>query len=403
MDKMPPCPTEAVDASHLVVLRYGELFLKGANRGRFEKHLQDNVKRSLAAVQQVKISRGQGRLFVRHGDDGGGGRAIDRLRRVFGLSSLSPAWEIDADLDAIQRRALELVLAHLEQTKRPRSFRIRTRRSDKRFPHNSMEINTQVGSAVVDATGLAVDLTAPELEVGIEIGPQLSFVFLERIPGAGGLPVGTSGRVSLLLSGGIDSPVAGHLMQKRGCVLHPIYFHSFPYTGDRTRAKVVDLAAALRPAQARMTLQVVPFTEIQTAIRDACPIDLAVVLYRRMMMRISSALAKRNGCAALATGENLGQVASQTLDNLACIEQCARLPVLRPLLTYDKTETITLARAIGTYELSIAPYEDSCSLFVPKHPATRAKPAAASRAEEALEIEALVAAAVDSTEQVDVS
>jgi thiamine biosynthesis protein ThiI len=403
MDKMPPCPAEAVDAPHLIVLRYGELFLKGANRGRFEKHLQDNVRRSLRGVEGLKLSRGQGRLYVRHGDDGGAERAIDRLRRVFGLSSLSPAWEVDADLDAIQRKTLELVLAYLERAQRPGSFRIRTRRSDKQFPHNSMKINTQVGGAVVEATGLAVNLTAPELEVGIEVGPQLSFVFLERMLGAGGLPVGTSGRVGLLLSGGIDSPVAGHLMQKRGCVLHPIYFHSFPYTGDRTLAKVTDLAAALRPAQARMTLQVVPFTEIQTAIRDACPTDLAVVLYRRMMMRIGSALAQRAGCAALATGENLGQVASQTLDNLACIEQCAQLPVLRPLLTYDKVETIALARAIDTYDLSIAPYEDSCSLFVPKHPATRAKPEAAARAEEALEVEALVAAAVDATEQVDVA
>jgi thiamine biosynthesis protein ThiI len=191
-------------------------------------------------------------------------------------------------------------------------------------------------------------------------------------------------------------------MQKRGCVLHPIYFHSFPYTGDRTRAKVMDLAAVLRPAQARMSLQVVPFTKVQTAIRDHCPTDLAVVLYRRMMMRISTALAERAGCAALATGENLGQVASQTLDNLACIEQCAGLPVLRPLLTYDKAETIALARTIDTYELSIAPYEDCCSLFVPKHPATRAKPEAAARAEEALDLEDLVTAAVEGTESVEV-
>jgi thiamine biosynthesis protein ThiI len=211
-----------------------------------------------------------------------------------------------------------------------------------------------------------------------------------------------SGQVGLLLSGGIDSPVAGHLMQKRGSVLHPFYFHSFPYTGERTRAKVAQLAGVLRRAQEAMALNVIPFTEVQIAIRDNCPRELAVVLYRRMMMRIASRLAQQRRCVALATGENLGQVASQTLENLACIEQAADLPVLRPLLTYDKAETIELARRIGTYELSIAPYDDCCSLFVPKHPATKAKPTAAAAAEQALDLPALVDQAVEGVERVEV-
>jgi thiamine biosynthesis protein ThiI len=183
-------------------------------------------------------------------------------------------------------------------------------------------------------------------------------------------------------------------------VLHPIYFHSFPYTGVRTRDKVIQLAERLRPAQAGLTLHVVPFTTAQEAVRDRCPAELAVVLYRRMMLRIASAIASSRGCPALATGENLGQVASQTLENMACIEQSASLPVLRPLLAYDKVETIALARQIGTYELSIAPYEDCCSLFVPKHPATRARLREVLRAEEALDVEALVAAAIEGTERV---
>lgn len=389
---------EGSTTDQLIVLRYGELFLKGANRGRFEQILIDNVWRALAGIDQVAITRGQGRLFVRC-DPEGSDRALARLRWVFGLSSLSPAWEVEQEIGALCRLARELVRRQIE-TRRPRSFRVRARRSDKQFPHSSVEINTRVGAAIVEETDLPVDLTGPELVLGVEIGPRSSFIFIDRIAGAGGLPVGASGRVALLLSGGIDSPVAGHLMQKRGCTLHPIYFHSFPYTGDRTRAKVIQLAERLRPAQAELTLRVVPFTAVQTAIRDRCPRELAVVLYRRMMMRIAARIGAGAGCPALATGENLGQVASQTLENLATIEQAASLPVLRPLLTYDKAETIALARLIGTYELSIAPYEDCCSLFVPRHPSTRASRASVERAEGALEIAALVDAAVEQTEEV---
>jgi len=226
-----------------------------------------------------------------------------------------------------------------------------------------------------------------------------SFVFVERVTGAGGLPVGASGDVALLLSGGIDSPVAGHLMQKRGCVLHPIHFHSFPYTGERSRDKVVQLARALAPAQERLELQVAPFTEVQLAIRNSCPGEMAVVLYRRMMMRIASILAKARGCVALATGENLGQVASQTLENLACIELAATLPVLRPLLAFDKAETVELAKRVGTYEISIQPYEDCCALFVPKHPLTRAEEGPVAEAEQRIDVEALVQDAVARTER----
>jgi len=380
------------------VLRYGELFLKGANRGRFESVLLENLRHALRDLSEAKLIKGQGRVFV--DCPGEVEQATGRLRRVFGLSSLSPAEEVPQDVEAMGRVAGEQVQRALKLGP-VRSFRIKTKRSDKNFPLPSPEISRQVGQAVVDATGLAVDLGHAELTVGVEVGPLRSFVFTQRLPGAGGLPVGVSGKVALLLSGGIDSPVAGHLLQKRGCRLDAVYFHSFPYTGERTKAKVQQLAGVLAPAQQRLQLHVVPFTGIQKAIRDGAPPEMAVILYRRSMMRIASAIARQRGCPALATGENLGQVASQTLENLVCIQGEADRPVLRPLVAFDKAETIALARDIGSYEISIQPYEDCCSLFVPKHPVTRGKLANVVRAEGGVEgLATLEAAAVEGIEVV---
>ncbi len=248
-----------------------------------------------------------------------------------------------------------------------------------------------------------MDLHNPELNVGVEVGSTQSFVFIGSVKGAGGLPVGASGKVALLLSGGIDSPVAGHLMQKRGCQLDAVYFHSPPYTGERARDKVEQLAGKLALAQGgSLPLHVVPFTAVQEAVRDGAPPDLAVVLYRRSMLRISQALAHERGCLALASGENLGQVASQTLANMACIEAVSELPLLRPLLTFDKAETIALARSLGTYDLSILPFDDCCSLFVPRHPATKAKAKTVEKFEGRLELGPIEEKAVEETELVEV-
>ncbi len=381
----------------LIVLRHGELFLKGDNRRQFEQVLESNLRRTLAPIPEARIERGQGRHFVRC-PAAELPAALARLSRVFGLSSLSPAVAVAPELDALGAAAVAAVEEAIARGRRPRSFRVKARRADKSFPHPSPEIGREVGACVVAATGLAVDLEQPELTVGVEIGPVLSFVFVERVAGAGGLPVGVSGKVLLLLSGGIDSPVAGHLMQKRGCRLDAVYFHSPPFTGARTRAKVEQLAARLAPAQGDLTLAVVTFTPIQTAVRDGAPCEMAVILYRRAMMRIASALAQQRGCLALATGENLGQVASQTIENLSCIEATASLLVLRPLVAFDKAETIELARRIGTYDLSTEPYEDCCSLFVPRHPLIRARPEPVERAEAELALEALCAEAVAGAE-----
>lgn len=386
---------------NLIVLRYGELFLKGCNRGQFEKILVDNVKRCLNDLSIISIERGQGRLFIKAAPQDLP-IALKRVAQVFGLSSVSPAIDVEPDLEKMQSIALVLT-QHLLAGRPYRSFRVTARRGDKRFPLSSPDLNREIGATIFMTTNLPVDLHNPELEIGVEIGAVRSFIYAEHIPGAGGLPVGVSGKINLLLSGGIDSPVAGHLLQKRGCTLQATYFHSPPYTSARAQDKVQKLAAKLAPAQGELALHVVHFTDIQEAIRNLYRDDLNVVLYRRMMMRIACRLAEQGHCAALATGENLGQVASQTLANMAAIEDVAELPVLRPLLAFDKTETIALARRIGTYELSTLPFEDCCSLFVPKHPSTKARLELLTRAEEKLEVNALIEAALSRTEVIAIA
>jgi thiamine biosynthesis protein ThiI len=388
--------------STVIVLRYGEIFLKGGNRGMFERRLIENARRAASAVTGVRIERTHGRLLAwPPPDDEGGARTLRALERVFGLTSLSPARVVERTLPAISAAAVESARRELARRGKPSvTFKVETRRSDKRFQPASPEVSKQVGAAVVEALGLPVDVHHPELEIGVEIGFDHAFVFAETVPGPGGLPVGVTGRVELLLSGGIDSPVAGWLLLKRGCELGATYFHSFPFTGDHTREKVVQLARRLAAWQlGPVRLNVVPFTDAQKQLRDASGDGrLAVVLYRRMMMRVAERLAHANGARAIATGEALAQVASQTLENLAAIGEAARLPILRPCLAHDKLETVALARRIGTYETSIQPYDDCCSLFVPEHPETHAKLDAVRACEARLDVEALAdacAAGVD--------
>jgi thiamine biosynthesis protein ThiI len=324
-------------------------------------------------------------------DDVGGKRTQRACERVFGLTSVSPAAVVPRELDAIYAAAIESARREVARRGGKPTFKVETRRADKRFPTNSMTTSAQVGAAVIDALGLPVDVHNPEFVVGVEIGFEHTFVFAESVPGPGGLPVGVTGRVELLLSGGIDSPVAGWLMLKRGCELGATYFHSFPYTGDHSKEKVAQLARKLAAWQlADVRLHVVNFTDVQKKLRDASGDGrLAVVLYRRMMMRIAERLARSAGARALVTGEALAQVASQTLDNLCAIDDAVHIPILRPCLAHDKQETITIARRIGTYETSIQPYDDCCSLFVPDHPETRAKMDDVHACEAKLDIEAL--------------
>jgi len=378
-----------------VVLRIGELFLKRGNRRRFEDALERNVRRALVGREDVHLVRAHGRMFILGAGDED---LLARLRWVFGLASFSPAVLCEKRLDAITARALELSAA---LPARPgATFRIAARRADKGFPADSREIGTIVGAAVAERTGMAVDLEEPDFRVGVEIGTEWAFVWSEDRPGGGGLPVGISGRAALLLSGGIDSPVAGHLLQKRGLELACVYFHAYPYTGDGAKDKVLDLSRALAARQDGLALFVVPFAKIQERLRDGPDPAYLVILYRRAMVRIAERIAKGLKIGALATGESLGQVASQTLANLAAIEDAATLPILRPLIGFDKAETIEIARRIGTYEVSIRAHEDCCTLFVPRHPQTKGSVARAQRLEAEAAIEPLLDEAVAAAERI---
>ncbi len=376
-----------------IVLRWAEIFLKGGNRPFFEKKLCDNARRAVHAIPGARVDKQHGRILVTTTEEHAR-RTSEALQRVFGVQNLSPAVVVPRagaeSLDPIATEAIAVAQAALTaRGGRKPTFKIETRRPDKRFPMTSLDVSREIGGRVVAATGLPVDVHDPELTIGIEIAGHGVLVFSETLPGPGGLPVGSTGRVNLLLSGGIDSPVAGWLAMKRGCSVGATYFHSFPYTGDKTKEKVADLARLLAGWQGEVVLHVVAFTDAQKALREAGRGDLAVVLYRRMMMRAAARIAAGERALALVTGENLAQVASQTLENLAVIEDASPIPVLRPLLTYDKLETIALARKIGTYDTSILPYEDCCSLFVPSHPATKAQLADVREAEAKLDVEAM--------------
>jgi thiamine biosynthesis protein ThiI len=384
----------------VVLIRYGEIFLKGGNRAFFERRLIDNARRAVQAVKGARIERVHGRLLAWPPEGQGTSALCRALARVFGVSSLSPAQVVARELGAISEAAIACARAEAERLGGKPTFKVESRRADKRFQPASPEISRQVGASIVEALGLPVDVHAPRFTVGIEVGYEDAFVYAENVPGPGGLPVGVTGRVELLLSGGIDSPVAGWLMLKRGCQLGATYFHSFPYTGDKSKDKVLALARKLAAWQlGEVRLAVVHFTDAQKALREASGDGkLAVVLYRRMMMRTAARIARKAGAPALVTGEALAQVASQTLANMTVIEEASTLPILRPCLAHDKQETIALARRIDTYETSILPFDDCCSLFVPEHPETRARLEAVKGAESRLDVEALAAALAENVE-----
>lgn len=378
----------------IVVLRIGELFLKGDNRDLFMRQLRSNLRGLLEGLPWRDRGH-QGRIVLRptagHDPEDTIEEVLQRCQRCFGVASISPA--VTCEEPTLEGfAALATALAEEDVPPEARTFRVTSRRSDKRLPFTSVQLNGAAGAAVKAAIGLDVDLSAPDFVVGAEAG-VLNFVYTRRLPGPGGLPVGTGAPLLLLLSGGIDSPVAGYLAQKRGCGLQAIHFHSPPYTGAAARAKVEDLARRLASYGAPLEVHSVPITAFQHAVKEHSDRRLTVLLYRRFMLRIACRVAAQRKLRALVTGESIGQVASQTVENLACIEAVADRPVLRPLLTFDKDETVRLARQIGTYPISIRPHEDSCSLFVPRHPEIHGKALVLERAEERLPLEELLEAA----------
>lgn len=396
----------------LILVKYGELALKGRNRPEFERALGRNLTRALeragaarrGARSAYRLRTLTGRMIVELDE------TVDQTRaeqlaaataRVFGVVGVALARPaaLDPEAEAIGSTAVDLAREAVA-TAGVRSFKIEVKRPNKRFALKSPEVATRVGSRVETAVPeLHVDVHQPELRLMIEIRDDGAYLYGREMTGPGGLPLGTSGKVIALLSGGIDSPVALWMGMKRGLVTVPLHFWSFPFTGERARQKVADLAAVLGGWGLRRDLLVCPFTEVQTAIRDRCPEELRVTIMRRMMLRIATRLAETEGALGLLTGESLGQVASQTLESLASIEAVTPLPVLRPLIGFDKEEIIQRARAIGTFELSTLPYEDCCTLFVPAHPRTRPTPAEAEAGEAGLDIAGLVGRAVGGIER----
>ncbi|PTX65012.1 thiamine biosynthesis protein ThiI [Melghirimyces profundicolus] len=382
----------------LLLIRYGELALKGKNRSDFENRLTENIREKLKPFPGVKVKKTFGRVLV----ELNGQRmepVAQALTEVFGVVGVAPCKRVESDIDRIREAALELVR---EQNPRPRTFKVIAKRARKDFPLRSQEINHLVGSHILKRTeGLQVDVHDPELALRVEVRKEGTYLYGSDLPGPGGLPVGSSGRVMLMLSGGIDSPVAGYLTLKRGAALEAVHFHSYPFTSERARQKVEDLGRILTRYAGKIRLHVVPFTEIQTGIREHCPSSYMITIMRRFMVRISEELAQRNKALALVTGESLGQVASQTLESMKAINDVTRMPILRPLVGMDKQEIMEISRKIGTYETSILPYEDCCTVFQPKSPVTRPGVERSRELEARLDVDRLVSAAVEGTEWVE--
>jgi thiamine biosynthesis protein ThiI len=377
-----------------VTIRYHEIALKGGNRPFFVQKLVESLKRATSDFGGAKVQVLPGRLSIHVPDEVEWEVVRARLATVFGVANFSRSRQVPPDLEAL-KAALVADLAG----RSPSSFRVRTKRSHKGFPRTSVEIDREVGGAVRAATGAPVDLESAELTIHVEVLRDRILYSFDKEAGPGGFAVGSSGRVLALLSGGIDSPVAAHRLMKRGCLVVLAHFHAFPLLDHTTIDKARDLARILTRYQYRSRLLLVPFGPVQQAVVAAAPAPLRVVLYRRFMVRIAEALAARQRAKALVTGESLGQVASQTLDNLAVIDEAARGPILRPLVGMDKEEITVQARRIGTFEVSTLPDQDCCQLFVPRSPATAATLEEVQRAEEPLDLPALVAAAVAGTEE----
>ena len=378
----------------LLLVRYGEIFLKGLNRPYFIRALIRKIRYALRGTgSNVWIH--DGRIFVEGYEDEE--LVIDRVTRVFGVHSVCPAVEMPKEnFDALCMQAVRM-MEGLRGT-----FKVSARRSDKRYPMTSPQINAEMGGRILEARpDLKVDLHTPVHELNVEIR-DAAYLYVRVIPAVGGMPVGTNGNATLLLSGGIDSPVAGWMVAKRGVQINAVHFHSYPYTSEQAREKVLDLARKLSFSCCGINVHVVPFTEIQLQIRDHCPEEYTTLIMRRFMMRIAERIARQTDSGALITGESIGQVASQTMEALNATDCVVEMPVFRPLIGFDKSEIIEIAQKIDTYELSSLPYEDCCTIFTPRHPATRPKKEKVEEAEQALDVETLIQAALAGVETVRV-
>ncbi len=376
----------------VILIKNGELALKGLNRRTFEDVMIKNMRRRLSSLGEFTFTPAQSTIKVEGPDGVDLEEAVERVSRVFGIAGFSRALKLEKDFDLVLEHSGKYLEQQLLEAD---TFKVVAKRSDKKFPYDSPQICLALGERLLDEyPHLTVDVHNPELTVMVEVRDRDIFVHANQLKGAGGMPVGTAGRAALMVSGGIDSPVAGWMMAKRGVELTAIHFASPPYTSERAEQKVHDLLGKVARYAGRIELSVVEFTEIQEQIRDKCPEDLFTIIMRRLMVLCAERIAKHMGCGALITGESLGQVASQTLGAIACTDAAATMPVFRPLIGMDKDEIIGISRKIDTFEISILPFEDCCTVFTPRHPRTRPKIADVEAAEARLNIDELVERAV---------
>ncbi len=378
----------------VIIIRYSEIHLKGNNRDFFESALISNIKLVLREYA-YEFTRSNARYVIRNFDELYLDDMVDAVKNVFGVHSLSIAEEVDSVYELISSAAL----LYAPKTG---SFKVSTNRADKRFPMPSMKISAEIGGDILEKNPkLTVDLFNPDSVVNIDIRENgKTFVYGEVIKAVNGMPVGTGGKGIVMLSGGIDSPVAAYMMAKRGMSLRAVHFHSFPYTSMQARQKVLDLAKIVKKYTLRMTVDIVSFTEIQTAIHEKCPEEYMITIMRRFMMRIAERIAKNTGAGAIITGESLGQVASQTLESITSTNSVATIPVFRPLIGFDKDEIIEISKNIGAFETSILPYEDCCTIFLPKRPVTKPRLSAVQKVESVLDVDSLVENALSNIETV---
>ncbi|MBU3915715.1 tRNA 4-thiouridine(8) synthase ThiI [bacterium] len=382
-----------------IVIRYSELALKGKNRNWFEDLLVRNIRNHLSSYNDTKVSKVYGRIIVETAGDAD--KVSPILRYIPGIANFSVAQQSNHEMENLSTIARDLVKKYVDNYKNAEfSFKVISRRAFKRFPINSQELSAQMGGVILEQfPNLKVDLHQPDLELGIEIWQNnRAILYLEKTPGLGGLPSGSSGNVISFISGGIDSPVSSWFMIKRGCVPIYLHFHSYPFIGEQSRQKVIDLVTHLSRYQPKSTLIIVPFAEIQKAIKESCNEKNRTILYRRLMFRVAEEIKQKYKALAYVTGEAVGQVASQTLENIACTEAVASVPVIRPLIGMDKTEIISWAKKIGTYEISIQPFPDCCTVFQPRKPEIHGKVSYMAQDEQKLNIDELLSQALENME-----
>ena len=387
--------------AEIILAKYGEMALKGLNKNTFENVLFKNIRRRLKNIGKFSISKAQSTVYIEpENEDVDLDEAFTMMKKIFGISSLCRATTTEKNYDAIVAETMRYLGDELAYA---RTFKVEAKRADKSFPMKTPEICRELGGKILEQyPHLKVDVKNPEITVTVEIRDTNAYIHSQKENGAGGLPVGTSGRAMLLLSGGIDSPVAGYMMAKRGIVVSAIHFVSAPYTSERARMKVEQLCEKITAYCGDINFYCVPFTEIQESIRKDCPEEYFTIIMRRLMMEISQRIAEQDGCMALITGERVGQVASQTLDAIVCTDAVCKMPVFRPVIGMDKTEIVNISRKIDTFETSIQPYEDCCTVFTPKHPKVRPTLEEIEEAQNKVDFEQMVTKAISDTQKVTI-